>query len=278
MKITKTDRKVLELLQKGKGPEDIGNALKISKLDAQFSIIRLKREGLYKEKKDQFGDKIKEPSTPTKKTGAEKKEKKALYGTPEQRIETGADKLLDIVESEKNITLEKVANDLNLDLKIIEDWARVLEEHDLIKMHYPIFGKPMLRTLDYKTEKHKKKEKGDVKPVKDKKLDLTNKFEKRKKPSKKPPIIIIILFLIILFFYLGNIGNLPPAMNVVVKNTTNTLTTALKPVLDLLDPILNNRFYFELSIIIIIVVIVILIILKKKSGGLKLWVWKKKHM
>ncbi|MBU0530136.1 MAG: hypothetical protein KKC05_00515, partial [Nanoarchaeota archaeon] len=105
-----------------------------------------------------------------------------------------------------------------------------------------------------------------------------NKFEKRKKPSKKPPIIIIILFLIILFFYLGNIGNLAPAMNVVVKNTTNTLTTALKPVLDLLDPILNNRFYFELSIIIIIVVIVILIILKKKSGGLKLWVWKKKHM
>jgi len=64
---------------------------------------------------------------------------------PESQImSTGIDRLLKIVESEGKISLEKSALMLKAPIQVVESWAKLLEEHNLIDTEYPIVGSPML--------------------------------------------------------------------------------------------------------------------------------------
>lgn len=263
LKVTKSDRKVLELLKKGKSADEISADLKLTKLDVQFSIIRLKRGDLYKDRDSKPRDKktVKASGKPTDKkakVGKISSQKSAKVGNI---IETGVDKLLEIVEEKKNVTLKNIADELNLDGKIIEEWASILEEHDLIDMHYPIFGKPVLRIKGYKVPKKKgkkEKEKKEIKPSGPKK-------------SKIPGFFILLIGFVVMFFYLGSIGRLPTLLNVYTQRVINFFR-------DLLIPLFGSQLYLEIALIIIIAIIIVVVIFMKFKGKIKLWLWKKRHI
>jgi predicted transcriptional regulator len=55
-------------------------------------------------------------------------------------IETGFDKLFKLIENEKKISTEKASAMLKIKRETIESWANILEDHNLIKIEYPIVG------------------------------------------------------------------------------------------------------------------------------------------
>jgi CBS domain-containing protein len=55
-------------------------------------------------------------------------------------IETGFDRLLNLVEKESRISTESAARSLKVKREVIEEWASILEDHNLIRIEYPIVG------------------------------------------------------------------------------------------------------------------------------------------
>jgi hypothetical protein len=101
-------------------------------------------------------------------------------------IATGIDKLLDIVQHEKRISIKDAAAQLNVSNDKIETWSRVLADENLLELVYPAnpFESPFLKMIGFKEDKKKeeeKKEKEKEEEKKDKK-----KKPKEKKPAKKP--------------------------------------------------------------------------------------------
>jgi len=74
-------------------------------------------------------------------------------------IETRPDRLYKLVNSRGKLSILEAANAFGVKEEKIEEWAAILEEHNLIKMHYPAFGKPTLYKIEYKKKK-KVSEKG----------------------------------------------------------------------------------------------------------------------
>jgi hypothetical protein len=69
---------------------------------------------------------------------------------PEERqqknnVKTQLDQLTDLIMEKGSIKIPEAAKKLKLKEKQIEEWAKMLEEHDLIEIHYPAFGKPILK-------------------------------------------------------------------------------------------------------------------------------------
>ncbi|HKZ45503.1 MAG TPA: CBS domain-containing protein [archaeon] len=62
-------------------------------------------------------------------------------------LETDIDKLLKIIEEKGSITTDALAGLLNVSEEKVEEWGRILEEHHLIKLEYPPFGKPKLKVV-----------------------------------------------------------------------------------------------------------------------------------
>jgi len=62
-------------------------------------------------------------------------------------LETDVDKLLKIIEEKGSITTDALAKVLNVSEDKVEEWGRTLEEHGLIKLEYPPFGKPKLKAV-----------------------------------------------------------------------------------------------------------------------------------
>ena len=56
------------------------------------------------------------------------------------KIETGIDKLLELVEQRGKISTDEASRILKVDIKMIEDWASILDDHNLLKLEYPIIG------------------------------------------------------------------------------------------------------------------------------------------
>ncbi|MDD5182462.1 MAG: CBS domain-containing protein [Candidatus Nanoarchaeia archaeon] len=56
------------------------------------------------------------------------------------KIETGIDKLLELVEQKGKISTEDASKALKVDAKLVEEWASILDDHNLIKIEYPIIG------------------------------------------------------------------------------------------------------------------------------------------
>lgn len=62
-----------------------------------------------------------------------------------RRIETSLDSLLDMIMKKGSVKVSDAARQLKVREKQIEEWAHVLEEHDIIEIHYPTMGKPLLK-------------------------------------------------------------------------------------------------------------------------------------
>jgi hypothetical protein len=63
----------------------------------------------------------------------------------ERKIETSLDALLSIIIKKGAIKISDAAKQLHVKENQIEEWAHILEEHDMIEIHYPTMGKPVLK-------------------------------------------------------------------------------------------------------------------------------------
>lgn len=62
-------------------------------------------------------------------------------------LETDVDRLLKIIEKNESVSVDDLAKILKVSEAKIEEWGRLLEEHGLVRMEYPAFGKPILKTV-----------------------------------------------------------------------------------------------------------------------------------
>jgi hypothetical protein len=69
---------------------------------------------------------------------------------PINHIETDIDELMRIIDEKKIVGLEYLSKKLKIDVNTLEDWAKMLEDRDLIEIEYPIIGLPKLRKKKWK--------------------------------------------------------------------------------------------------------------------------------
>jgi hypothetical protein len=66
-----------------------------------------------------------------------------------EKVKTTIDRLYSLVKKYKRIKIDdKLAHTLGVDKTQIEEWAVILEEHDLLELHYPTIGEPEIRIVD----------------------------------------------------------------------------------------------------------------------------------
>jgi len=94
-------------------------------------------------------------------------------------LETGIDKLLDLVNEKKEITVSEAAKKLGVPEKNIESWAKVMSDENMLELVYPAnpLNQPFLRV--YSKEQAKKKPEKVEEPKKEEK-------KKEKREPKKP--------------------------------------------------------------------------------------------
>ncbi|MBU1135840.1 MAG: hypothetical protein KKG13_04985 [Nanoarchaeota archaeon] len=104
-------------------------------------------------------------------------------------IHTGIDMLLEIVKKHKKIRLTEAAEMLNVSENRIEEWGKILEDHNLITMHYPIMGEPTLETPIIvkvnETKEERRKEENRKKQERKKEEQKKKEMEKLKKENEK---------------------------------------------------------------------------------------------
>ena len=143
---------------------------------------------------------------PMKKTIRKKKFKKpespAEAGPPEKtkapqkpavrakdNIKTDVDKLYELVRERGIIKMNVASKKLGIEEDQIEEWGRILEDHNLIKLHYPPVGEPIMILKKFKSE--------------------VKEIEKVKKKARKPGkrvfminIMILLGFIAVVSFYM----------------------------------------------------------------------------
>jgi len=69
--------------------------------------------------------------------------------SPEEvrKIKTDLDKIVQIVNENGSVSIGEIAKLLGLKENQVEEWGTILEDHELLKLHYPPIGKPVLRKI-----------------------------------------------------------------------------------------------------------------------------------
>jgi large-conductance mechanosensitive channel len=93
----------------------------------------------------------KDKPKPVKAAAAEKAEHKEMGRIP--YLETNIDKFYKFVKEKKRINFYDAATEQGATREQIISWAKILEDHKLAKVHYPVFGAPVILI---ETEKPKK--------------------------------------------------------------------------------------------------------------------------
>jgi len=62
-----------------------------------------------------------------------------------EETKTPIDKLFELVMNKGNVKIADAARQFTVSEEQLEEWAKILEEHGLIEIHYPPIGKPELR-------------------------------------------------------------------------------------------------------------------------------------
>ncbi|RLJ03532.1 MAG: hypothetical protein DRP11_00335 [Candidatus Aenigmatarchaeota archaeon] len=68
-------------------------------------------------------------------------------------IETDADKLLDLVNQKKRVTVEEAAKILSVEQDVVERWAKIFEEHHLVSLNYGLGDITIKKRIDSESEK-----------------------------------------------------------------------------------------------------------------------------
>lgn len=56
------------------------------------------------------------------------------------KYQTDLDKLYELVERKGKVKLQEAAKKFKISMEKAEEWAKILENHDMIKLNYPAFG------------------------------------------------------------------------------------------------------------------------------------------
>ncbi|MCX6707596.1 MAG: hypothetical protein NT001_05660, partial [Candidatus Woesearchaeota archaeon] len=75
------------------------------------------------------------------------------------QLKTALDDLYSCVQQNGNITLSDAASKLKTGREKIEEWAKILDDHGLIKRYYPAFTGPQLISMEWLKNKDKEEEK-----------------------------------------------------------------------------------------------------------------------
>ncbi len=70
-------------------------------------------------------------------------------------IETPVDKLIELLEKRKRVSLSEASRVLGASEENIEEWARALEEHGFVKLIYPAIGPPVIELGEGKIPEEK---------------------------------------------------------------------------------------------------------------------------
>lgn len=106
----------------------------------------------------------KEESIPLPKKNKPKPRKKLKK--VKEHVETDVDKLYELVKKRGLLKVRAASKELSIETDQIEEWGRILEEHKLVKLHYPAVGEPVLILKKFKSDISEIKEKGRKKKLK----------------------------------------------------------------------------------------------------------------
>lgn len=117
------------------------------------------------------------------------------------RLETNIDKLYKLVCKDGEVKVREAAGRFGVDIDLVEEWGRVLENHDLARMHYPAFGELVIRSMKWveqhsrekrleekrkeKEEKKKHKEEEKHRKMREKERERWKKEKKKEKRKHK---------------------------------------------------------------------------------------------
>jgi hypothetical protein len=171
-----------------------------------------------------------------------------LEGERETYLETEVDQLYELVKKNGMVKIKAVAKRFNVKREQIEEWGRILEEHDLAILHYPPFGDPVIILKKFKPRAGVKAEKSAKRKIKNKKAILIN-------------IAILLVFVFFVLWYTGRLGipfdlgafSLPDLSGVVDVD-------------EILDLLARNQIYL---VLVLIIIIVLLLIFTTKRAGRK---------
>lgn len=106
----------------------------IPKHKQPFQIIHRKKSGKVEKKKERSSE-IKKKH----------EERSIVYRKPASGITTEIDDMLQMVSEKRKIKIDRMAKSLKVSEDQIQDWAKILEEQGLVRIHYPAIGKPEIR-------------------------------------------------------------------------------------------------------------------------------------
>jgi flagellar biogenesis protein FliO len=158
----------------------------------------------------------------------------------ETYLETDIDELYEMVKKKGLLKVKSAAKKFRVKREQIEEWGRILEEHDLAILHYPPFGDPVIILKKFKP-------KAKIKH---------GKFKIKHKKALFVNLIIILAFVIFILWYTGRLYFEIPDLG-------NALSGVLGA--DVLDFFVQNQIY--LMLVIIIIIALVLIVTGERRGA-----------
>ncbi len=126
-------------------------------------------------------------------------EKKSKTGLPYvlrkefPHLITNFDRLYNLVLEKKRVKISEAALQFNVKKEKVEEWGRILEEYEMLEMHYPFFGETVISVVGLKESLHeearKRREEGKAREREKKKGEKEmrkKKAEEKKKEKEKP--------------------------------------------------------------------------------------------
>ena len=221
-----------------------------------------------------------------------------------QYLSTDIDELRNYVNENKRVKLTHAAAKFQVTKSTIEDWAKILEDHKMIDMHYPVAGDPVLKVHEEKKKRKKgdkKKQKEekipkmkDIPKLKDKDAPKTGKPEDaldnvRKKPhltKKKFMVLSEVIVLSLMFIYIFVVNqrlrdNFIPTLRYQLENLPSTLTELPAMVIQLTNSLGVERLGINPILIYVAILVIFLwivfAIVRKRRKNRYAREWTKKH-
>jgi hypothetical protein len=125
-------------------------------------------------------------------------------------LKTNIDRLYDLIKLKNIIRVRTASKALGISYDMVEEWARVLEDNDMVKLHYPTFGEPVIILRKFK-KSVRLKGKGKA------------KIRVKRKRSKAffVNIAIIIIFVFVVAAFMGYIPYASDIADIVSANPMN---------------------------------------------------------
>ncbi|HDD72533.1 MAG TPA: hypothetical protein ENG00_00410, partial [Candidatus Aenigmarchaeota archaeon] len=168
-------------------------------------------------------------------------------------LETEIDNFLELIYEKKRLRLKEAVKIFKVRKETIIEWSRILEESNLIRVNYPVFGKPVFMVYEPEKKRHEKKRKEKPeKPIK--------KKRQRMKIKIRPKVVviyieIITLGLLLIYIFLVN-----------KRLSQNLVPTILK----YLGLIFSNPYVYIPVLVIPLIPVFVLRAVRKRKERMKL--------